>query len=73
MAGIPRETLMTTLALVGIGLVLTVGLMVFAFTILNRSGDGGGFGQPTVQPSPANFPPSPTPEYIPNEPLLDGS
>jgi len=64
---------MTTLALVGIGLLLVIGVMVFAFSILNQSGQGGGFGQPTGQPTPAYFPPTPTPEYIPNEPLLDGS
>jgi hypothetical protein len=70
MTGIPRETVMTTLALVGIGLLLVVGLLFFAFGILNQSGDGGGFGQPTLVPEEY---PTPTPEYVPNELLPDES
>lgn len=72
MAGIPRETLMTTLALVGMGLALTVGLMIFAFSVLNNATGENGFGQPTARPTTRNFPPTPTPEYVPN-PTVDGS
>ena len=68
MAGIPRDTLMSTLALVGIGFAVVIGLLIFAFSILGRQGDistPGGDTTPT-----RNFP-TPTPEFFPNEPDQD--
>lgn len=64
MTGIPKETVTTTLLLVGIGLMFVVGMLVFAFSLLNRqsplSGTSGGAGDGKY--------PTPTSEYTPNEP-----
>jgi hypothetical protein len=65
MASIPRETIVTTLALLGIGLVLVITLLIFAFSILGGAGGlGGETGTPTRAPGSQYA--TPTPEYEPN-------
>ncbi len=60
---LPRSTVTSTLALVGIGIAMVIALLIFAFTTLNR-GSGKIPANPTG--TPQNFS-TPTPEYFPNE------
>ncbi len=69
MAAIPRETIMTTLALLGIGFVIVIALLIFAFSILNTSNSNNGNSLPTG--SPGSYYETPTPEYVPNQPYLE--
>ena len=68
---LPRSTIVSTLALVGIGFAAVIAMLIFAFSMLRGQGN---LGAPPGVPSgvPINFP-SPTPEYTPNEVYDEGA
>ena len=68
MPAIPKSTFVTTFALLGIGILLVIAMLIFSFSILRGSQPQNVEDQSEEQKF--NFP-TPTPEYIPNEGIID--